>query len=234
VSVAVLLLSLGWALSSAAWAINRGPAIIATPDGASPLNAGGSATPFTVLLPRGTHCAHDTEHYGYHVWSYLVPKGTDPTSVHFVGLVPTPGFGFVGGGQLLAGVNTEANTGRILLPATLSFALWSATDLLRPQATTATLEGGLACIDSQSRMSAYWNVEFRFTANPSDPQGVTWVVTKPLTRIPVARSPRPWGKMLAAVGAVAVAAGLARALWPSRRRSRLRATGVIPEERDGS
>ena len=39
--------------------------------------SGGSSTPFTVVLPANASCSGDTAHDGYHVYSYLVPRGTD-------------------------------------------------------------------------------------------------------------------------------------------------------------
>ena len=43
----------------------------------APLSSGGASTPFTLALPPHAACPGDTAHSGYHVYSYLVPAGTN-------------------------------------------------------------------------------------------------------------------------------------------------------------
>jgi hypothetical protein len=231
VTVFALGLVLGWLPTTDAWAVTNGEARIVALDGVTPLNSGGSETMFDVALPRGAHCAHDTEHFGYHVWSYMVPKGTDPTSVRFIGLVPTPGLGFVGGGQLLAAANTAVDSGDIVLPP-LSFAMWDSTFVLPHGARTETWEAGLACIDNHNRLSQYWNVEVRFSASTSDPQGVTWTVAQPLTKPLANNGSRDWGKVLLAVGIVVISAGAVKMVWPKRTRQSSRPTEARLEQEE--
>src|ERR1700694_4793345 len=92
---AVLALGGMTALASPASASTLGgTATIADPISGNPLASGGSTTPFTVTLPAGSACSGDTANHGFHVYSYLVKKGVDVTTVTFINF-PSMGFGFV-------------------------------------------------------------------------------------------------------------------------------------------
>ena len=92
----------------------NGIATIADPGTTTPLLSGGSATQFTVSLPAQAACSGDTANDGYHVYSYLLPKGTDLSTVTFqVG--PSAGLGlFDPTGTYYGPVNTAIGTGQII------------------------------------------------------------------------------------------------------------------------
>ena len=72
----------------------NGVATITTPGAVPPvppLLSGGSTTPFTVALPTNAACSGDTATDGYHVYSYLVPEGTDVSTLNALGGVPPRG-----------------------------------------------------------------------------------------------------------------------------------------------
>ncbi len=80
----------------AAASVASGPATITRPGGTAgaALPSGGARIPFTVALPTNAACSGDTAHEGYHVYSYLVPAGTDLSKVTFVNF-PSAGYGLV-------------------------------------------------------------------------------------------------------------------------------------------
>ena len=81
-------------------------------DGLSGL--GSLKTPFTVTLPANAACSGDTACAGYHVYSYLVPKGTAVSSVTFTEF-PSTGYGFVNNiGTYYGAANTAATTGQVI------------------------------------------------------------------------------------------------------------------------
>src|SRR5580698_10136520 len=73
------------AATPASATIPEGTATITNPATNQPLNSGASTVQFTVDLPAQAACAGDTASNGYHVYSYLVPKGTIITSLTFNG-----------------------------------------------------------------------------------------------------------------------------------------------------
>ena len=147
----------------------------------TPLTAGGSATQFGVLLPAGARCPGDTAKDGYHVFSYLVPKGVSPTQVSFRGIVPSEYFGYTALGEYYYGAeNTAPHTGLVLtLPTFFVFSRLTPHDLFAAGATRATWDGGIACTNVDGQVTNYWNTQFVFTANSSDPGGFSWAVVDP-------------------------------------------------------
>ena len=159
-----------------------GVATIANPNGDAPLASGGSTTDFTVTLPANASCDGDTVSNGYHVYSYLVPQGTDPTWDTFKTGLPSRDYGFLTDTGLYYGkANTAPTTGQIIgIPGTLQFA-----PLLSRGATLDTLlysggntsglwEAGIACANSSGTVTDYWNTEVTFTADNTDPNGFVW------------------------------------------------------------
>jgi hypothetical protein len=154
-----------------------GAAKIMKSDLTTPLNNGGSSTEYAVVLPSGVKCPGDTAHRGFHVFSYLVPKGTSPASVNFVTGVPDKWFGLIAEGRYYGAVATDPNTGRIGdLPADFVWSRLAPSDLFQNGATTATWEGGIACAKPSGVMTSYWNVEIVFKADRLDPAGFRWAV----------------------------------------------------------
>jgi len=161
-----------------------GIATIASPGTTTPLTSGASTAPFTVALPAQAACDGDTATHGYHVYSYLVKKGTDLSTVTFVGF-PSAGFGLVDNtGTYYGPVNTAIGTGQIVgIPnnfewgplvsgggVTLSQLLYTGSG------TTASgiWEGGLVCATSSGALADNWNTEVTFKAKAADPNGFTW------------------------------------------------------------
>lgn len=166
--------------SPAAEAAVTGTAGVTQPDQVTPLNSGGSATPFSVVTPRGARCEGDSAHNGYFVFSYLVPKGIDPRSVSFVHIAPSRGYGLRTQSHYYGGVTTDENTGALRqTPPNFVWSRLSADQLTPSAATDATWEGGLACESPQGQVTSIWNFEILFHRNPSDPRGFTWTILHP-------------------------------------------------------
>jgi len=163
-----------------------GLSTLANPSTNGPLDSGGSATDFTVdLAPNGTvpaACDGDTASDGYHVFSYLVPQGTSPTSVSFTTGDPSIDYGLVTDtGQYYGKANTAVGTGQIVsIPNNLQFA-----ELLHKGVTLDTLlysggntsgiwEAGVACANTSGAVTDYWNIQVTFTASGTDPNGFVW------------------------------------------------------------
>ena len=163
-----------------------GAATLAPPGGtaATPLRSGGSVTPFTVALPPGASCSGDTAHDGYHVYSYLVKKGTNLSAVHFV-QGPSVGYGIVDTTSTYYGaINTAFKTGQIVgVPN--DFAWGSlvhsgggplALSQLLYDGSAGVWETGLACATAHGTLADQWNTQLTFEADSADPHGFIWTV----------------------------------------------------------
>jgi hypothetical protein len=168
-----------WSSSaSAAGAGLGGVATIADPLGA-PLPSGGSTDQFTVTLPANAACSGDTANDGFHVYSYLVPKGTDVTTLTFLGNnPPAQSFGFVHNGGVYYGpVNTAINTGQVIsIPNDFEWAPLVTQDGLLSTllANGGVWEAGLLCSNPTGTVTDNWNTEVTFTASGTDPNGFVW------------------------------------------------------------
>jgi Putative Ig domain len=166
-------------LSSGSASTLDGVAVVTNPYTNTAITSGGSSTVFTIDLPTGADCTGDTTNDGYHVYSYLVPQGTSPTSVDFATGDPSTGYGFFTSSPSYYGpANTAPNTGEIISipefewgPAVTSYNLRS--DLLY-SGTKGVWEGGIACANSSGTVTDYWNTEITFTSSESDPDGFVW------------------------------------------------------------
>jgi hypothetical protein len=179
----VCLLTSGTA--SAAGAGLGGVATISTPDGTAPLSSGGSADQFTVVLPANASCSGDTANDGFHIYSYLVPEGTDVTTQTFTGNNPPTGtFGLVNNAGVYYGpVNTAITTGQVIsIPNNFEWAPLATSDGLLPTllaggSTPGTWEAGLLCSNPSGTVTDSWNTQVTFTANSSDPNGFVWAAS---------------------------------------------------------
>ena len=164
----------------------NGIATVASPGGTPALTSGASTAPFTVVLPAQAACDGDTATNGYHVYSYLVLKGTNLSTVNFVGF-PSVGFGLVDNtGTYYGPVNTAIGTGQIVSipnnfewgPLVSGGGVTKAQLLYTGTGTTASgiWEAGLACANSSGALADNWNTEITFNAKASDPNGFTWTV----------------------------------------------------------
>jgi hypothetical protein len=184
VAAITLLLIGGFALRGhpVSAAIQGGVAKLANPGTALPLTSGGSATPFTVTLPASAACSGDTATGGYHVFSYLVPKGTSVTTVTFASF-PSTGYGFVDNTSTYYGnVNTALTTGQVpSLPTNFAWGPLAETGggavplaTLLGGGTTATWEAGIACATAAGAASDWWSTAVTFTASGTDAGGFVW------------------------------------------------------------
>lgn len=217
----VTALTLSGAIAGPASADGVGSARIVRPDGGA-LAGGGSATQYGVALPVGSKCAGDTAHRGYRVWSYMVPKGTDPAAVKFTGVLPTPGLGFVAGGEFYGPENTAEGTGDVInVPNNFVFSRLTPQELFPKGEQRDIWESGIACSDVHGNMTKYWNVELEFSSSSNDPGGFTWTVTHPPHR---SRAHSRFATGLALFGASVVAGGV---LWIRHRQSQVRSQAAI-------
>jgi len=170
-------------LDRAAFAGDTGRLRVTQPDQTASLNSGGSGTMFSVVPPERARCAGDSEHDGYFVFSYLVPKGVDPRSVSFVHIAPSRGFGLRTPSHYYGGVTTEPNTGRLQqAPPNFLWARLSPAQLIPDGQDHATWEGGLACENAATAaVTSTWNFEIVFHRDPSDPRGFAWTVANHAT-----------------------------------------------------
>ena len=150
---------------------------ITLPGSLTPLSTGGSDTSYGVILPSGASCPGDTAHDGYHVFSYLVPKGVSPTSVSFKTGEMSKYYGFISYGAYYGAINTAENTGQIIgIPSAFTWSRLTPKDLFPDGQKSAVWDGGIACADVHGNVTDYWNSEITFTASSSDPGGFTWKV----------------------------------------------------------
>jgi hypothetical protein len=168
-----------YAGASASASTLGGTATITSTTGTT-LSGGGSETQFTVDLPAQAACSGDTATDGYHVFSYLLPKGTSVQSITFSSSGPSAGLGFADGSGYYGSANTAPTTGQIInIPSDFEWA-----DLLGLGATASSLdstgiwEAGIACAPSSGPTagvaSDYWNTQVTFTDSGSDPNGFVW------------------------------------------------------------
>ncbi len=153
----------------------NGIATIAAPGTTNYLASGGSNSLFTVSLPLGAACDGDTASHGYHVYSYLVPKGTNLSTVTFE-QNPSTGFGiFDANDDYYGPVNTGIGTGLVLnAPNNFQWAPLAAVSSTLLSTTGGVWEAGLACANTSGVLTDNWNTEVTFTASSSDPNGFVW------------------------------------------------------------
>ncbi len=167
----------------AAAAVN-GVATIARPGETveAPLHSGGGSTPFTVALPANAACPGDTAHSGDHVYSYLVPAGTDLSDVTFVNF-PSTGYGLVNNsGTYYGAINTAEDTGQIIgIPNDFEWGPLVTSDGGALPLTTlvggsnhGVWEAGIACANTHGAVVAHWSTQVTFTQDASSIDGLSW------------------------------------------------------------
>ncbi len=179
--------SLALLITGPAHAASLGGVATLAPPGdtaATPLRSGGSASLFTVALPARASCSGDTAHDGYHVYSYLVRKGTDLSTVRFV-QGPSAGYGIVNTTSTYYGaVNTAFKTGQIVgVPNDFTWGSLVrsgggplALSQLLYYGTTGVWETGLACATAHGAVANDWNTQVTFDADAGDAHGFDWTV----------------------------------------------------------
>lgn len=147
------------------------------PGALTPLDSGGSETLYGLALPVGASCPGDTAHQGYHVFSYLVPKGVAPASINFKRGTANKGFGYIAYGSYYGAINTAEGSGEVVgLPSQFTWTRLTTSDLFPDGQKSSTWEGGIACANTHGVVTNYWNSQIVFTASTSDPHGFTWRV----------------------------------------------------------
>jgi hypothetical protein len=149
------------------------------------LPSGKAGTPFTVALPANAACPGDTAHSGYHVYSYLVPAGTNLAAVSFVNF-PSKGYGLVDQyGKYYGAINTAENTGQIIgIPNDLEWGPLVTSDggripiaSLVGGANHGVWEAGIACANTHGVLAASWNTQVTFSGGVHAANGLTWKAT---------------------------------------------------------
>jgi hypothetical protein len=190
---------------------DAGAVEVVTPGNLSPLNGGGSATPFTLRLPGGAACPGDTAHKGYLVFSYTIPAAVKPDHIFFPGGSPKVGVDLIDtAGVPFVTEATGVNTGVVLQPPVF---VWSRYDHHPEALPPGTYNVGLACA-LLDRPVTYWNTQITFVASSTDPGGFTWRVANPV-RIASRGSSVPMVAVVA--GGLVLAAGVALAVRHRRR-----------------
>jgi hypothetical protein len=164
-----------------------------------PLYAGGSTTQFGLSLPgqggqegsTQAFCANYSQSNPQQLDSYLVPEGTDPSTVTFSPAGPSTGGGlFESTGSYYGFQSTNNTTGA--LPSLPGDFEWeplvsgnfeTLNELLSEGTTPGVWETGLACVNEQGadqgQVTTLWNIQITFVASSSDPNGFTWKVPTP-------------------------------------------------------
>jgi hypothetical protein len=156
-----------------AFAAGPGRAVIVEPNSNTPLNGGGSQTPFTFELPVGAACPGDSAHKEYLIDSFVVPRTVNPSSLYFQGGAPRGATLLVDqfGNPYMAN-NTIENTGAI---PTIPIFSWTAYTGHLDALSSGTYSVGLMCANKRGdATSNYWDTQVSFKADSADPGGFTW------------------------------------------------------------
>jgi hypothetical protein len=160
---------------------SSGAAVPTDPTQNTPLTSGGSSTTWTLNLPAQASCSGDTASQGFHVYSYVVPSGVDPSTLTFnPASGPSQGFPLVdvSGSAYLAN-NTAAVTGQVIQIPNFNWNLFATTDQggTKLALPPGDYNVGLACADTNGQGDRFWNVVLTFAASGSDPNGETWTTS---------------------------------------------------------
>lgn len=185
--------SLSGVPQASAAAIDGGPAVVVspfdgTPGAGQPLDGGGSATEFSILLPTGSACTGDSANGGYRVQGYLVPVTVAPGSLTFDAIGPTPnGLGasfrqplYTALGSGFVDAQTSAATvaggpGPVVNIPAMSLGVFSPGNI-----PAGEYNLGIACTlgtASATQLDKFWNVTVTIAVAAGDePAGVTWAI----------------------------------------------------------
>lgn len=184
--VGVLVLAGRWSAATAVAAgapgtieapVDAGDVVVVAPTNADEaVDAGGSATPFTLRLPDGSTCPGDSKHDQWRIQSFVVDPDVDPATLHYDLTAPSRG------GYALYGVDTRhyaqrltyanegpGQPGRIPPIDPLSFSVF-------PPGTLAsgTYRIGVACTYFRDT-AKFWDALIEVTEDAADEPGqMTW------------------------------------------------------------
>ncbi len=159
-----------------------------TAEAGQPLNAGGSATPFSFVLPANAACAGDSANDGYRVQSFAVPATVDVNGLTFDAAGPVPSDIGAAFRQPLytvelspfvdaqtANATTPGGPGPVINIPGFSLGVYEPGNV---PAGTYTL--GIACTKgpaSATQLDRYWTTQLEILADAADqPSGITWTV----------------------------------------------------------
>jgi hypothetical protein len=148
----------------------------------------GSRSRFAVGLPRHAACPGPSR-----VFSFLVPAGTDISSVVFTSH-PSIGYGLLDARTkaYYGSVDTVPGTGRLPRRPTFAWAPILGADGAGPtlanllsSGSSGLWDAGIACVDSTGHVTSSWTVHLMFVASHHDAHGFKWcVVPGPPTQAP--------------------------------------------------
>ena len=191
--------------ATASGAATASQALVVTPGTTRPLRSGGSATPFALALPAGARCPSDsTAPPYYQIGSYFDPRGVDPASILFKGLLPDRGLWLYAIGAPFEGFPVMKGTAQVQLPGSFSLSRFRAEQVFTSGGATAAWDAGVVCATGAGRVATYWNVRLTLTRTATDPHGFTWVAAPPSAT----SSGPPWPALIA-IAVVVVLGALA-------------------------
>jgi hypothetical protein len=180
------------------------------------LRAGGSATAFSFKLPGGAACPGDSYHHGYLIFSYVVPLGTEPSSLTFPDNFPSSGADLITvGGTPYVTQATEEYTGAI--PSLPGFS-WSRYAHDTSDLPPGSYNVGIACAEGLGKVDRYWNTKIDFVATSTDSGGFTWHVLEAVD--PATHHSSSWKTILSIVAAVVVVGAVLAVVLGRRPRRR--------------
>jgi hypothetical protein len=186
--------------------VDEGSVVVVTPDGV-PMDNGGSATPFSLLLPEGAACPGDSASKNWYVQSFLIPVDDDPGTIEYGVIGPEgdqfPLYAFDTrpyAHQLTRVSSSPDDPGVIPLLPELTFSVFP------PEYIPAgEYRIGIACTFFR-QTARYWDTEIVIARDPTDePAQITWRLPAAEPYVAPSES-RPWlvvvliGVGLAALG----------------------------------
>lgn len=157
---------------------------------------GGSATYFSLLLPKQAHCAGDARHDGYRVFSYLIPRGVDPHTESFVTTLPSKWYGMYTESQYYMGFPAPGTGAIDDIPNNFVWSRLSPSLLLSSGQDVAQWDAGLACVSDHYAIQNTWSATFEFQRSSTDVGGFTWQVISPAGAKPRSQSLAGWAIIL--------------------------------------
>ena len=173
-AVSTIGLGVSVALASAAGAAvaSAGPVTIVNPSTNQALSGPQSATQvFAANLPLAAACPGNTANNAYHVYSFMVPAGTDPSTVSFATGTPSTGLGYFGSAGYVGPINTATSGQVVGLPNDLAWSNYPGPSTDLTGGSTKTWDSGWACADGNGVVQRYWDQQITFAATSTS---FTW------------------------------------------------------------
>jgi hypothetical protein len=169
---------MGMAPAASAGGNRGGDAVPTNPSTNASVLSGGSSTQWTLNMPSGAACSGDSASQGFHVYSFIVPVAVDVGTLTFnPSTGPSKGFPLVDNlGSAYIAANTAAVTGQVIQIPTFNFTLFASTDQggTKLPLPPGDYKAGIACANTTGQGDKYWDANFSFAADGSDPNGEVW------------------------------------------------------------